>query len=126
LTFLTLLSCRLRKIALTKTALSIIIPTLYRKSPKGPPEASHTLKAISSEKNSAHAKEFSMPKMKSNRSAFKRFKATGTGKVKRNKAYARHILTTKTTKQKRGLRSPAIVDHSNMRSIKKLLPYIGI
>ncbi|MDR3134840.1 MAG: 50S ribosomal protein L35 [Deltaproteobacteria bacterium] len=67
-----------------------------------------------------------MPKMKSNRSAAKRFKATGNGKVKRNKAYARHILTTKTTKQKRGLRTPTTVDKANIKSIKKLLPYLGL
>ncbi|MDR1050960.1 MAG: 50S ribosomal protein L35 [Deltaproteobacteria bacterium] len=67
-----------------------------------------------------------MPKMKSNRGACKRFKTTGSGKVKRSKAYARHILTTKTTKQKRGLRGPALVDSANMKSIKKLLPYLGV
>jgi large subunit ribosomal protein L35 len=67
-----------------------------------------------------------MPKMKSNRGAAKRFKATASGKVKRSRAYARHILTSKTTKQKRGLRSPATVDSSNIKSIKKLLPYLGI
>ncbi|MDR2366509.1 MAG: 50S ribosomal protein L35 [Deltaproteobacteria bacterium] len=67
-----------------------------------------------------------MPKMKTNRAAAKRFKATGNGKIKRNKAYARHILTTKTTKQKRGLRSPATVDATNVKSIKKLLPYLGL
>jgi large subunit ribosomal protein L35 len=64
--------------------------------------------------------------MKSNRGACKRFKATGSGKVKRSKAYARHILTTKTTKQKRGLRSSALVDSANMKSVKKLLPYLGV
>ncbi|MDR0354921.1 MAG: 50S ribosomal protein L35 [Deltaproteobacteria bacterium] len=67
-----------------------------------------------------------MPKMKSNRAAAKRFKATATGKIKRNRAYARHILTTKTTKQKRGLRAPATVDSSNAKSVKKLLPYLGV
>lgn len=66
-----------------------------------------------------------MPKMKSNRGAAKRFKATASGKVKRSKAYARHILTSKTTKQKRGLRSGAMVDASNVGSIQKLLPYLG-
>jgi len=66
-----------------------------------------------------------MPKMKSNRGAAKRFKVTAAGKVKRSRAYARHILTNKTTKQKRGLRSPALVDDSNVASIKKLLPYLG-
>ena len=66
-----------------------------------------------------------MPKMKSNRGAAKRFKVTASGKVKRSKAYARHILTSKTTKQKRGLRSPAMVDASSVGSIQKLLPYLG-
>ncbi len=66
-----------------------------------------------------------MPKMKSNRGAAKRFKVTASGKVKRSKAYARHILTSKTTKQKRGLRSGALVDDSNVGSIKKMLPYLG-
>lgn len=66
-----------------------------------------------------------MPKMKSNRGAAKRFKVTAAGKVKRSKAYARHILTSKTTKQKRGLRGGALVDDANIGSIKKLLPYLG-
>ena len=51
-----------------------------------------------------------MPKLKTNRAAAKRFKKTGTGKLKRNKAYKRHILTKKTTKRKRTLRQPAITD----------------
>ncbi|MDR1164917.1 MAG: 50S ribosomal protein L35 [Deltaproteobacteria bacterium] len=66
-----------------------------------------------------------MPKMKSNRAAHKRFGATALGKIRRNKAYARHILTTKTTKQKRGLRSRSLVDKANAKSIRKLLPYLG-
>lgn len=66
-----------------------------------------------------------MPKMKSNRAAAKRFRATAAGKVRRNKAYARHIMTTKTTKQKRGLRSKSIVDGANLKSVKRLLPYLG-
>ncbi|MDR2339419.1 MAG: 50S ribosomal protein L35 [Deltaproteobacteria bacterium] len=64
-----------------------------------------------------------MPKMKSNRSAMKRFKFTAAGKIRRNKAYARHILTTKTTKQKRGLRSKALVDPTNAAAVRRLLPY---
>ena len=46
-----------------------------------------------------------MPKMKTNRGAAKRFKLTGSGKVKRNKAYASHILTKKSTKRKRNFRN---------------------
>jgi large subunit ribosomal protein L35 len=65
-----------------------------------------------------------MPKMKTNRGAAKRFKATGSGKIVRNKAYASHILTKKTTKRKRGLRKSDLVDETNVKGIKKILPYI--
>jgi large subunit ribosomal protein L35 len=64
-----------------------------------------------------------MPKMKSNSGAKKRFKLTGTGRVKRNKAYRRHILTKKTTKQKSGLRKSALVDKTQEHQIKAMLPY---
>ena len=65
-----------------------------------------------------------MPKMKTNRAAAKRIKATGTGKLKRNKAYKRHILTEKTTKNKRNLRKATTVDASNVKNMKKILPYL--
>ena len=65
-----------------------------------------------------------MPKIKTNRSAAKRFKITGTGKLKRNKAYKRHILTKKTTKTKRNLRKPAMTDKTNVKNMKKILPYM--
>ncbi len=65
-----------------------------------------------------------MPKMKTNRGAAKRFKTTGTGKIKRSKAFSSHILTKKSTKRKRGLRQADLVDASNAKSIKKILPYM--
>ena len=65
-----------------------------------------------------------MPKMKTSRAATKRFKLTGTGKLKRNKAYKRHILTKKTTKTKRNLRKPAMTDKTNVKNMKKILPYM--
>ncbi len=65
-----------------------------------------------------------MPKMKTSRAAAKRFKATGTGKLKRNKAYRRHILTKKSTKMKRQLRQAGIVDATNVKNMKKILPYL--
>ena len=65
-----------------------------------------------------------MPKMKTSRSAAKRFKLTGNGKLKRNKAYKRHILTKKTTKNKRNLRKAAMTDASNVKNMKKILPYL--
>jgi len=67
-----------------------------------------------------------MPKMKTNRGAAKRFKVTASGKVKRSRAFARHILTSKTAKQKRGLRRPALVTAADAGALKKLLPYLGI
>ena len=63
-------------------------------------------------------------KLKTNRAAAKRFKVTGTGKLKRSKAYKRHILTKKTTKTKRNLRKAALVDSTNVKTMKKILPYI--
>lgn len=65
-----------------------------------------------------------MPKMKTSRAAAKRFKVTGTGKLKRNKAYKSHILTKKSPKTKRNLRKPAIVDSANVKAMKKILPYL--
>ncbi len=65
-----------------------------------------------------------MPKLKTNRAAAKRFKATGTGKLKRNKAYKSHILTKKSTKRKRNLRHATITDATNVKNMKKVLPYL--
>lgn len=64
-----------------------------------------------------------MPKMKTNRGAAKRFKLTGSGKIKRGKAYSSHILTKKSTKRKRGLRQGCLVDAADFKGIKKILPY---
>ena len=63
-----------------------------------------------------------MPKIKTNRSAAKRFKKTGTGKIVYHKAYGSHILSTKSRKRKRALRKSPILDHSNLRAVKLLLP----
>ncbi|MCB2217965.1 50S ribosomal protein L35 [Desulfofustis glycolicus] len=65
-----------------------------------------------------------MPKMKSNRGAAKRFKLTGSGKIKRNKAFTSHILTKKSTKRKRNLRQSGLVDSANDKAIRKILPYL--
>ena len=62
-----------------------------------------------------------MPKMKTNRSARKRFRLTATGKVRRNRAFLRHILTSKARKRKRRLRQPALVAATDARRIKRLL-----
>jgi len=65
-----------------------------------------------------------MPKMKTKRGAAKRFKKTGSGKIKRSKAFTSHILTKKSTKRKRNLRKSGLVDPSNARVIRKILPYM--
>ena len=65
-----------------------------------------------------------MPKVKTKRAAAKRFKVTGTGKLKRMKAYKSHILTKKTTKRKRNLRHATIADETNVKNMKKILPYL--
>lgn len=65
-----------------------------------------------------------MPKLKTSRSAAKRFKKTGTGKLIRNKAYKRHILTKKSAKRKRNLRKAVVTDATNAKVMKKLLPYL--
>jgi large subunit ribosomal protein L35 len=65
-----------------------------------------------------------MPKMKTHRGAAKRFKVTGSGKVKRKKQGLRHILTSKSTKRKRGLRHPGILEGKDAANMKKLMPYV--
>lgn len=62
-----------------------------------------------------------MPKQKTNRSAAKRFKKTGTGKIKRRKAYTSHILTKKSPKRKRNLRKPTLVSKADEKRVKRLL-----
>ena len=65
-----------------------------------------------------------MPKMKSKKAAAKLFKLTGSGKLKRSKAYKQHILTKKSAKTKRNLRKPAVTDATNVKTMKKILPYL--
>lgn len=65
-----------------------------------------------------------MPKMKTHRGAAKRFKKTGTGKLKRAKAFKSHILTKKSSKTKRNLRKAGYVSVTQEKTIKKLLPYL--
>lgn len=60
-------------------------------------------------------------KMKSHRGARKRFKLTGSGKVKRNKAFKRHILTKKSAKRKRGLRKATLLTSADLKRIKSVL-----
>ena len=64
-----------------------------------------------------------MPKIKTNRAAAKRFRVTGTGKIKRSKAYRRHILSSKGKKQKRHLRKATTVAAVESKNIRKLIPY---
>lgn len=63
-----------------------------------------------------------MPKLKTHRGAAKRFKRTGTGKIVRHHAYARHILTSKSRKRKRKLRKSVVVDKAEAARLEALLP----
>ena len=64
-----------------------------------------------------------MPKIKTNRAAAKRFRVTGTGKIKRNKGFKSHILSTKNKKRKRQLRKASTVSAAEARNIRQLIPY---
>ncbi len=64
-----------------------------------------------------------MPKLKTNRGAAKRFKKTAKGKYKRNSSHMSHILTKKSSKRKRQLRSSSLISSGDLKSVKKLLPY---
>ena len=63
-----------------------------------------------------------MPKIKTRRAAAKRFKKTGSGKFKFRKSHASHILTKKSTKRKRSFRRDQMVDDSNLKAVRRMLP----
>ena len=63
-----------------------------------------------------------MPKMKSNSGAAKRFRRTGTGKIRRNSAFTSHILTSKSTKRKRNLRKASIMAPGDAKRMRTLIP----
>jgi large subunit ribosomal protein L35 len=64
-----------------------------------------------------------VPKLKTNRGAAKRFKRTASGKIKVKRAFARHILTSKSANRKRHLRTSKFIESSDVKGIKKLIPY---
>ena len=64
-----------------------------------------------------------MPKLKTNKGAAKRFKVTQNGKIKRKNAYKGHLLTKKSAKRKRSLRKPEYVKSSELKTVKRMLPY---
>ncbi|BCJ86785.1 50S ribosomal protein L35 [Effusibacillus dendaii] len=65
-----------------------------------------------------------MPKMKTKRAAAKRFKRTGSGKLKRSHAYTSHLFSNKSEKQKRHLAKAAVVSSSDYKRIKQLVSYL--
>ena len=65
-----------------------------------------------------------MPKLKSNRGAAKRFKPNGSGSLRRGQSHRRHILTKKSTKRKRHLRTSEYVTHSDTAEVRRMLPYV--
>ncbi len=65
-----------------------------------------------------------MPKIKTNRGAAKRFSRTGSGKIRRRRAYHSHILTSKNQKRKRRLRTGTLIHAADERNVRKLIPYL--
>ena len=65
-----------------------------------------------------------MPKLKTRKAVSKRVSVTGTGKIKRTKSGKQHILTKKSTKRKRNLRKDIVTDATNVKAMKKILPYL--
>ncbi|MGO9865890.1 MAG: 50S ribosomal protein L35 [Terriglobales bacterium] len=64
-----------------------------------------------------------MPKLKTHKGAAKRFKKTGTGKIKRHKAFLRHILTSKAKKRKKQLGSAVLVSDADYKKVMRMIPY---
>jgi large subunit ribosomal protein L35 len=64
-----------------------------------------------------------VPKIKTSRGAAKRFRKTASGKVRRRKAFASHLLTKKSTKRKRNLKASIFVDKTNSKAIRRMIPY---
>lgn len=64
-----------------------------------------------------------MPKLKTHRGAAKRFGTTGSGKIRRAKAFKQHILTSKTAKRRRGLRGTTLVDEADAPRLRRMIPY---
>jgi len=64
-----------------------------------------------------------MPKMKTKRGAAKRFRLSATGKIKRSRAFKRHILTSKKAKRKRHLDMETVVSRADVRRVREMLPY---
>ncbi len=64
-----------------------------------------------------------MPKMKTNRSAAKRFRSTASGKLRRKQAFSRHILTKKSRKRKRNLRKRSLAAKADEKRVRAMLPY---
>jgi large subunit ribosomal protein L35 len=65
-----------------------------------------------------------MPKIKTNRSAAKRFSFSKTGKVKHKRAYLRHLLSSKSRGRKRQLRSPGTLNKTDTKSVRAMVPYL--
>ena len=108
-----------------KRHLSLFSPTftarkeqfLFRHFPHG----STSSRNFSGRQQGVTQNSYVMPKVKTNSSAKKRFKVTGTGKITHQKAFRRHILTKKSTKRKRGMRMDGMVSDANMHFVKRLL-----
>jgi large subunit ribosomal protein L35 len=85
------------------------------------PTRPHKFPDISERQQGVTKKSYQMPKVKTNSSAKKRFKVTGSGKITFQKAFKRHILTKKSNKRKRNMRLDGTVSDANLHFVKRLL-----
>jgi large subunit ribosomal protein L35 len=91
-----------------------------------PRQADKQRHSFAARPSGVHQQEHSMPKMKTKKSAAKRFRVRPGGTVKRGQAFKRHILTKKTTKNKRHLRGAVNVHETNMGHMAQMLPFAGL
>ncbi len=89
----------------------------FRHFPQGPT----SVLPLQSRQQGVTKNSYVMPKVKTNSSAKKRFKVTGTGKITFQKAFKRHILTKKSTKRKRAMRKDGVVADTNLHFVRRLL-----
>ncbi len=106
---------------------SFFLPSRYLRVPS--PSISHKAQQVHSPEQAppvgSNRKDYIMPKVKTNSSAKKRFKVTGTGEITFQKAFKRHILTKKSTKRKRAMRKKGLVGSTNKDFVLRLLRLKG-
>jgi large subunit ribosomal protein L35 len=94
-----------------------------QKAARRPNNTRHTSAILEASFLFEKIQEITMPKLKTHKGASKRFKKTGTGKIVRNHAFGRHILTSKPHKRKKKLHQSVVADAADQPTLKRMLPY---